>query len=69
MGDEVTEEDRWTYRVPRTPEQLAEKRRASLATWFGGREQSFTCDGCGRAPVCVLAFDLYNTDGDCLDEK
>lgn len=36
--------------------------------WFGS-ERAFTCDGCSRAPVCVLAFDPYNTDGDCLDEK
>lgn len=30
MGDEMTEDDRWTYRVPRTPEQLAQARRESL---------------------------------------
>ena len=68
MGDEVTEEDRWTYRVPRTPEQLAEERRASLE-WWGGADQPFTCDGCPRASVCVLAFDPYNTHGDCLYDK
>ena len=30
---------------------------------------SFTCDNCTRAPVCDLAFDAYNTDGDCLASK
>lgn len=29
----------------------------------------FTCDSCERAPVCKLAFDPYNTDGDCLWDK
>lgn len=30
---------------------------------------AFTCDGCGRATVCLYTFDPYNTDGDCLDDK
>lgn len=33
------------------------------------RGKTFTCSECGAAPVCPLAFDYYNTDGDCLMEK
>ena len=35
---------------------------------YGSRSDSydFTCDGCRHVVVCPLAFDLYNTDGDCL---
>ncbi len=30
---------------------------------------SFTCDDCPRAPICDLAYDPYNLDGDCLYDK
>jgi len=30
---------------------------------------SFTCDTCSDAPRCDLAFDAYNTNGDCLASK
>jgi len=35
------------------------------------RDHGFTCDNCGRAPICTLAFDPYNTadDGSCLYDK
>lgn len=29
----------------------------------------FTCDGCAMVTRCTLAFDPYNTDGDCLLDK
>lgn len=32
------------------------------------REPKITCDGCSKRLLCDLVFDLYNTDGDCLDE-
>lgn len=32
-------------------------------------ELVLTCDTCSDAPVCEYAFDLYNTDGDCLASK
>ena len=28
-----------------------------------------TCHGCDQNAVCPWAWDLYNTDGDCLAEK
>ncbi len=37
--------------------------------WGPGAVAEFTCDHCWRAPECVLAFDLYNTGGDCLASK
>ena len=30
---------------------------------------SFTCDDCGGVDECEWAWDLYNTNGDCLAEK
>ena len=31
--------------------------------------ESFTCDDCDDVDLCVLAFDPYNTNGDCLASK
>lgn len=31
--------------------------------------EEFTCHGCPSAGTCEFAWDLYNTDGDCLAEK
>jgi len=62
-----------TWKVPRTPEQLKEERNNSIANAFMGSltrmTDRFTCDSCPRAPICTLAFDLYNTNGDCLYDK
>jgi hypothetical protein len=30
---------------------------------------TFTCSACSINDVCLLAFDAYNTDGDCLLDK
>lgn len=30
---------------------------------------TITCQGCPHNDDCTFAWDLYNTDGDCLDEK
>ncbi len=54
-----------------TEAQLAAE-RASLVEMY--REQlgvieKFTCDDCEARFTCALAFDAYNTDGDCLAEK
>ncbi len=34
-----------------------------------GKITEFTCDNCADAAWCTLAFDPYNTDGDCLASK
>jgi hypothetical protein len=28
-----------------------------------------TCDRCPKKASCVSVFDIYNTDGDCLEDK
>lgn len=61
------------WAVPtRSLAQLVEVRKASrhhLAVNYGHRVTEFTCDMCTSAPTCSLAFDGYNTNGDCLLEK
>ena len=72
----------WPDREPVSADVLAEERRHALRfnlevvhypdpvpPGTAIREVEFTCDGCGHAPSCALAFDLYNTDGDCLASK
>jgi lysozyme family protein len=66
----------WPDREPVTAEFLAKERKRSLeifAQYNTDGEESeiteFTCDGCGHAPCCSLAFDHYNTNGDCLASK
>jgi hypothetical protein len=56
--------------VPRTEEEIAALRaRMVAAAAENGFSDDFTCDKCGAKLTCTLAFDLYNTDGDCLAEK
>lgn len=50
----------------RTDKELAIT-RAEVVLRFGVKE--FTCDDCPERWSCLLAFDPYNTDGDCLAEK
>ena len=56
------------FLYPRTPKQL-ERDRAVAVGHHGEPEGGFTCDTCGALPRCALAFDWYNTNGDCLAEK
>lgn len=49
---------------------LVRERRDARERWpFGDEPVEFTCDACAYAPRCRLAFDFYNTNGDCLLEK
>lgn len=72
----------WPDRLPVSAEALAEQRRAALRHHLvmlhhpedvpadaEVRDVEFTCDKCEWAPSCELAFDLYNTNGDCLADK
>ena len=34
-----------------------------------GYKGAFTCKDCAQRFTCHVAFDLYNTEGDCLAEK
>ncbi len=58
----------WTAALgpARTDQQVAEL-RADVSKHFG--VGSFTCDDCPSRRTCEWAFDVYNTDGDCLAEK
>lgn len=49
-----------------------ESKRRALAViqesgWAG--VESITCEKCEANDSCEFAFDLYNTNGDCLDSK
>lgn len=66
--DELYDSD-FRYARPRTPEEL-KRDRARLIQMAGRYAPAvYTCDDCGAAPTCKLAFDAYNSDGDCLAEK
>lgn len=52
---------------------LANGMRVELATMFGEHPESvvssITCEDCPHNDDCEWAWDLYNTDGDCLAMK
>lgn len=50
----------------RTDEELS-KIRAEVAQ--GWEIDEFTCDKCSDRYDCEYAFDMYNTNGDCLANK
>jgi len=65
-------ENPWLRKEPLTLEQLAAYRKAQVeqvAKVLKNVPEKFTRDGCGLAGVCTLAFDAYNTNGDCLYDK
>jgi hypothetical protein len=35
----------------------------------GHGEVKITCDTCDKRTTCRSAFDIYNTDGECLEDK
>lgn len=72
----------WPDRLPVSTEALADGRRKAqrlhlLIMYHPDPvpddaelpDTAYTCDGCAHAPSCALAFDLFNTDGDCLAGK
>lgn len=63
--------DELTRSIPLSQTELADERERMVAIYAGeGIEvDNFTCDECGLRFSCLLAFDAYNTDGDCLAEK
>ena len=71
-------DDQWTWERMSSPSELRIARERSLreVRIIGSPEyadkvdkEGFTCDDCSHAALCVLAFDSYNTNGDCLLEK
>lgn len=63
--------DEWTRETALTPDELAayRKKMVELGDELGHSPWDYTCDRCSRAAICKLAFDGYNTDGDCLYSK
>jgi hypothetical protein len=63
----------WVWEPALTSEDLAEYRRimTTLNAVDGSvtAETKYTCDSCSVAPHRTLAFEPYNTDGDCLADK
>jgi hypothetical protein len=43
--------------------------RTDLANWNPLPFEDYRCHQCDEAPLCQSAFDDYNTDGACLEEK
>lgn len=55
----------------RTAEQLAQMRAETEEQLrsYGYTDIVFTCSTCVYAPTCEYAYDGYNTNGDCLQDK
>ena len=54
---------------PSTDKQLCDMLLDTLLNVPGLSDTQFTCERCNKIRSCSLAFDCYNTDGDCLLEK
>jgi hypothetical protein len=61
----------WMRETPLTDEEVERLRKRAMADYskMGYGPGKFTCDDCVDKRICTLAFDLYNTDGDCLMMK
>lgn len=56
-----------TPRQPPTPEQL---NYAKEMGWLvEGKLEEITCHNCANRETCRSAWDLYNTNDDCLEDK
>lgn len=63
-------DDGLEWETPLTEEELAELRESAVKFCNEhGYSDNFTCDRCDARFTCTLAYDAYNTDGDCLAEK
>ena len=57
--------------IPRTQEECDQMEAATRKYLYENYEydETFTCKDCPARFTCEWAFDLYNTEGDCLAEK
>lgn len=70
MSRERDPKNEWLWAVALTPEELQQTRLEAVSAWpWDAPPEKYTCDECALALRCSLAFDSYNTDGDCLYEK
>ena len=64
----VIQPNKWTHATALTEEQvtaLSDSTKHDL-TEMGDSYKYITCDTCCLKATCTFAFDIYNTDGDCL---
>jgi len=61
----------WPFDQNHSEADLAHRRDETIGRLreIGVRPTGFTCDECPSRYCCDLAFDAYNTDGDCLADK
>lgn len=59
-------EDEWTWLEPLTDAEDAE---LVAAVDREDSAEAYTCYDCPARRTCALAWETYNTDGDCLAEK
>lgn len=72
MKRERDKDNEWLWKVALTKEEIAKSREEAItyqSELMGVTPDRFTCDDCKMSDRCSLAFDSYNTDGDCLYEK
>jgi len=59
--------------IPISREEVLELRKSAIIKYGGMCNgiviPEFTCDTCKLVTKCLLAYDLYNTNGDCLVDK
>ena len=63
---------RFVREEPLTPEEFADLRKDCQEDCFrsyGFTPVAYTCDSCEKKFVCMLVFDLYNLNGDCINDK
>lgn len=55
-----------TYEELYTAETVKEMQDAGIEV---PAKESMTCSNCVDTAICEFAWDLYNTDGDCIADK
>jgi len=64
--------DPWTLKRPRTEKEMEALRKEAIDLthkFITFKNKTYTCDNCDRKHVCTLAYDAYNTNGDCIYVK
>lgn len=74
VNREYDPENRWLWKIPLTDTELHELKLSVKNNVDGNYRYEtdcdrYTCNDCPLNKKCSLAFDPYNTDGDCLLDK
>jgi hypothetical protein len=54
--------------APRQPPTSKDLARMEEEGW-ASKLEDFTCHDCDARATCPFAWDMYNTNGECLEEK